>query len=286
MRPFDIHVAGTIEDALNFLARHGDETQPLAGGTDLVVRLRDGRASPRWVLDLSRLDQLRTVTVAGTTAGEPRLCLGALTTFTQVIGSPVIARHAPLLAEACRTVGSTQVRNRGTIGGNCVTASPAGDSLPALLALEAELVLLSAAGERRVRAADFFSGPGVTRRRPDELLAYIWLSGQSERERSIYLKLGQRNALAISVISLALRLTCTGAAVAFGAVAPTPLRARRAEEALAGHALDSDTIARAAALAREEVSPITDIRATAEYRREMAAVLLKRGLERLWRDRP
>lgn len=286
MRRFDLHVATSIEDALDYLSRYGEETEVLAGGTDLVVRMREGRVSPARVLDISRLAPLREI---GEEREGPRLCLriGALATHTQVVSSPLVGRWTPLLAEACRTVGSLQIRNRGTLGGNCITASPAGDSLPALVALEAEMVLLSAAGQRRVRSQEFFTGPGTTVRRRDELLGWLLVPAQERDERSVYLKLGQRNALAISVASVAVRLipareagdwVCARALVAFGALAPTVVRGHRVEAALAGKRLDASTIERASALARVEVSPITDIRGSAEYRREMAAVLVRQAL--------
>jgi len=299
MRSFDLHVATSLTDALEYLSRHGDETAVLAGGTDLVIRIRSGREVPPRVLDISRLGELRVIrreTVGGereglaaAAAASGVLRLGALVTHAEAVESPLVRAHAPLLAEACAAIGSPQIRNLGTLGGNCITASRAGDSLPALLALDAEMVLLSLEGERRVPMTEFFTGPRTTARRRDELLGYILVPVAASDERSCYLKLTQRKALAISLVSVAFRLRmdpgaprrCLEAAVAFGSLAPMVIRARAVEAALAGRELDEATITRAAEAALGEVSPRDDVRASAEYRRAMVQALVRRGLERL-----
>jgi len=290
MRSFDLHVAASLTDALEYLSRHGDETAVLAGGTDLVIRIRSGREVPPRVLDISRLSELRVIRKeAAAAAASGVLRLGALVTHAEAVESPLVRAHAPLLAEACATIGSPQIRNLGTLGGNCITASRAGDSLPALLALDAEMVLLSLEGERRVPMTEFFTGPRTTARRRDELLGYILVPVAASDERSCYLKLTQRKALAISLVSVAFRLRmdpgaprrCLEAAVAFGSLAPMVIRARAVEAALAGRELDEATIARAAEAALGEVSPRDDVRASAEYRRAMVQALVRRGLERL-----
>jgi len=284
MRPFELHIATSLPDALEYLSRHGDETAVLAGGTDLVIRIRSGREVPPRVLDISRLDELRVIRKEAAV-----LRLGALVTHAAAVESPETRAHAPLLAEACATIGSPQIRNLGTLGGNCITASRAGDSLPALLALDAEMVLLSQGGERRVPMTEFFTGPRTTARRRDELLGYILVPVRTAGERSCYLKLTQRKALAISLVSVAFRLKmdpgaprrCLEAAVAFGSLAPMVIRARAVETAVAGRELDEATIARAAQAALGEVSPRDDVRASAEYRRAMVQALVRRGLEQL-----
>jgi len=297
VRPFELHIAASLPDALEYLARHGEETAVLAGGTDLIIRIRSGREVPPRVLDLSRLNELRIIREEsggdgdrGRAESHPAvLRLGALVTHAQVIEAPETRTHTPLLAEACATIGSPQIRNLGTLGGNCITASRAGDSLPALLALDAEVVLLSAGGARRVKMTEFFTGPRMTVRRRDELLGYILIPAQAPDERSCYLRLSQRKALAISVASVALRLRmdpkaprrCLRAAVAFGNLAPTVIRAQAVEEAVVGSELDEPTIARAAAAALSGISPRDDVRASAEYRRAMAQALVRRGLEQL-----
>ena len=298
MRPFELHIASSLPDALEYLSRHGDETAVLAGGTDLVIRIRSGREVPPRVLDISRLDELRVIRKEAAGAGPTGLRgpeaaqvlrLGALVTHAAAVESPETRAHAPLLAEACATIGSPQIRNLGTLGGNCITASRAGDSLPALLALDAEMVLLSQGGERRVPMTEFFTGPRTTARRRDELLGYILVPVRTPGERSCYLKLTQRKALAISLVSVAFRLKmdpgaprrCLEAAVAFGSLAPMVIRARAVEAAVAGRELNEATITRAAEAALGEVSPRDDVRASAEYRRAMVQALVRRGLEQL-----
>jgi len=290
MRPFELHIAVNLQDALDYLARHGDETAVLAGGTDLIIRIRSGREIPARVLDISRLDELRVMREE--TAHVLRL--GALVTHAQVVESPLTRVHAPLLAQACATIGSPQIRNLGTLGGNCITASRAGDALPALLALDAEMVLLSLEGERRVKMTEFFTGPRTTARRRDELLGHILVPVRTPDERSCYLKLGQRKSLAISVVSVALRLgmdpaaprRCLQAAVAFGNLAPMVIRGRSVEAALAGRELDEATVARAAEASLREVNPRDDVRASAEYRLAMVQALVRRGLEQLAEPEP
>lgn len=291
MRPLELHIATSLPDALEYLAHYGEETAILAGGTDLIIRIRSGREVPPRVLDISRLSELRVIREEppGGPGAASVLRLGALVTHSGAVESPQTRTHVPLLAEACATIGSPQIRNLGTLGGNCVTASRAGDSLPALMALDAEMVLLSLAGERRVKMAEFFTGPRTTARRRDELLGHILVPARTPDERSCYLKLSQRKALAISVVSVAFRLRmdakaprrCNQAAIALGNLAPTVIRARAVEEAVAGRELDEATIARAAEAALSEVSPRDDVRASAEYRRAMVQALVRRGLKRL-----
>jgi carbon-monoxide dehydrogenase medium subunit len=297
VKPIELHIATSLPDALQFLAQHGQETAVLAGGTDLHLRIRSGRENPPRVLDISRLDELRgiglepagaAVATAGAN-GEPTVRLGALVTHARAAASPDVLRHVPLLAEGCLTVGSPQIRNLGTVGGNCITGSRAGDSLPALMALDAELVLRSTAGERRVKMTQFFVGARTADRRRDELLTHILIPGQSPTERSGYIKFAQRKAMAISVASVAMRLEmepgdprrCRRAAVALGNLHQSVIRARGVEAALIGQVIDEATIDRAAGAAAGEVAPRDDVRASAEYRLAMVRALVRQAIERL-----
>ncbi len=284
MRPFELHIAASLSDAVAYLARYGEETAVLAGGTDLIIRIRSGREIPARVLDVSRLGELRAIVVE-----SAAVRIGALATHVAVAESAGVKAHAPLLAEACATIGSPQIRNMATLGGNIVTASRAGDSLPALLALDAELVLLSLKGERRVRMTEFFTGPRTTDRRRDELLGYVLVPTAGPHDRSLYLKLGLRKAHAISVASVAFRLRmdpaaprcCLEAAIALGNLAPTVIRARAVEAAVAGRELDERTLDRAAEAVLGEISPRDDVRASADYRRAMVQELVRKGLRQL-----
>lgn len=262
------------------LADHGPETEVVAGGTDLLVKLKEGKLKPPVVLDIATLQELREIKVEG-----DQVRLGALVTHTAVLESPVTQKETPLLVMGCRTVGSTQVRNMGTLGGNLGTASPAGDTLPALVALEAKVVLASKDGERTLPVEDFLVGPGKTERRRNELIKEIVVPRVRDGEKGHYNKLGQRNALAISIASVAVwtapgekKNSFARVRIAFGALAPTVKRARMVEDALINRELDEATLKGISQLAWKEVAPITDIRASAEYRRDMAVALLYQSL--------
>ena len=254
--------------------------RPLAGGTDLLVQITgEIGPPPDRVLDLWRVDELRGIALR---AGA--LELGALTTYTDIRRSALCAEHAPALVEAAATIGAAQIQNRGTIGGNVMNASPAGDTLPVLLALDAELVVGGAGGERSIPAAAFWPAYRVTAVRPGELLVRIRIPlapGRSQRFR----KVGTRRAQAISKVVMALSWVedpATGISrdvrLAIGSVAATPIRAARTEAALDGRRPSSDAADRAVATLAAELEPIDDVRSTAGYRREVAGRVLRRLL--------
>ncbi len=262
----------------------------LAGGTDLMVELNYGRRRPLDVLSLRRLAGLRDWHVERTAAGADGVVLGAAVTYTTLLGDE-LAGLLPALAQAARTVGSPQIRNTGTIGGNLVTGSPAGDTLPVLVALEATVELASARhGARRLPVSEFLTGPKQTARRPDELLVAVRVP--AARGRSEFLKIGVRNAMVIAVANCALVVDRERRALrcALGSVGPVPIRDEGAE-LWATTRLDWDGDAaphpsviegfgrRMAAAAR----PIDDHRATAAYRRHAVGVMARRALERAWR---
>jgi CO/xanthine dehydrogenase FAD-binding subunit len=269
-----------LEAALALLADgDGAPWRPLAGGTDLMVQLAGeiGRA-PERVLDIWGLDELRGIAIEGHT-----LVIGALTTYTDLRRSPVVAEMLPVLSEAAATIGAAQIQNRGTIGGNVMNASPAGDTLPVLLALGAEMVLASASGERAVSADEFWPSYRATASRDDELLVRIRIPLVSDLQVR-FRKIGTRRAQAISkvVMALAWRSTDTGlwddVRLALGSVAATPVRASATEAALTGMQPTRETADRAVATLEAEIQPIDDVRSTAEYRRIVAGRVLRRLL--------
>jgi CO/xanthine dehydrogenase FAD-binding subunit len=272
-----------LEAALALLSDgDGAPWTPVAGGTDLLVQVAGELGEPpARVLDIWAIGELRGIHVA-----DGALVLGALTTYTEIRRSPVVAEHLPALAEAAATIGAAQIQNRGTIGGNAVNASPAGDTLPILLATGAELVLGSTRGERSVPADAFWTGYRQTARRPDELLLRIRIPLVPERQVR-FRKVGTRRAQAISkvVIALAWRQPDAGqpwtdVRVALGSMAATTVRARRAEAALEGAIPSREAADAAVAALAEELTPIDDVRSTADYRRAVAG----RVLHRLVRD--
>ena len=217
-----------------------------------------------------------------------RVRVGALTTHSECLKSNVLKTHAPLLWEAISQIGTLQVRNLGTIGGNIGRASPSGDTLPPLYVLEAEVVLRSVRGERRVRIDEFILGPGKTSRRSNELIVAVEFQPMDGNDLYVYKKLGLRRANTIAVASSAILLKPRNggvvgeARIALGAVAPTIIRADRAEELLSGNPLTLDRIRKAAEAASEAARPISDVRGSAEYRRRIVFALTYQGLYQLY----
>jgi xanthine dehydrogenase small subunit len=241
---------------------------PMAGCTDLYVALNFGTLADTRFLDLWRLDALRAIAMRGDV-----LSIGALATHTAIVRSPLVRRRVPMLAAASREVGGVQIQNRGTLGGNVANASPAGDTLPVLAAADAWVVLQSATSQRRVAFNAFYSGYRQTVRRADELIVAVEIPQVSGRQW--FRKVGTRAAQAISKVVIA-GVVGDEVRVALGSVAPTVVRARRTEAALARGA----SIAEAQRTLMDEIAPIDDIRSTAEYRRRVAANLLARLLDR------
>jgi CO/xanthine dehydrogenase FAD-binding subunit len=256
----------TLTEALELKSHLGTEAVFLAGGTDLVAGVAKGRLEIGHWIDLSRLDELVYVAPEG-----DGVRIGASCTHAMLEASPYRA-----LAQAARLVGGPQIRNRGTVAGNLGTASPAGDVCVALLALDAEVELLSLRGGRRVPLSQFFLAPGKTAIAPDELIAAVRLP---PGKASGFLKMGKRLSVAISVACCAVARHADGRiGIALGSVAPTPMRAPRAEAHLAEHGLTEASLAKASELVSEEVRPIDDHRASADYRRHVSGVLARRLL--------
>jgi len=265
-----VYSPATLAEALRVLAEGGGELRPVAGGTDAMVKFKDGFWRPKAWVNLSRLrGELAYIRREG-----EWLEIGALTTFSELLSSPLVRHGAPLLARAVRTIGGPQIRNMGTLGGNIGTGSPAGDSLPALYALEARVIVNNTSD----RAIDeLMLGPGRLKLAMGELITGVRFRAQSPDELCTFEKLGLRAAHAISIASVALRLGPGMARVALGAVAPTVIRVPEAEAAL----IEPIDALKAVAAAKAAARPISDVRASAEYRRAMAGNLLHRGLLRL-----
>jgi CO/xanthine dehydrogenase FAD-binding subunit len=267
----------TLAEAYGLMAA-GDWT-PIAGGTDLMVRITGEIGElPKRLLDLWHLDELRGIELAP----DGSLVIGALSTWTDLRRSGHVLRHLPALAEAAATIGAAQVQNRGTLGGNIVNASPAGDSLPVLLAADASIVLGSRRGERAVAAADLWTGYRQTARATDELVLRIVVPLPAGR-RVRFRKVGTRRAQAISKVVMAVSFrpqegVWRDVRVALGSVAATPIRVPAAEAVLEGAYVDEATADRAAAVISAAIAPIDDVRSTAEYRREVTGRILHRLL--------
>jgi xanthine dehydrogenase small subunit len=267
----------SLAQALDLLAT-GDGWQPIAGGTDVMVQITGELAPPpERVLDLWHLDELRGIALR-----DGALELGALTTYTEIRQSDVCREHVPALVEAAATIGAAQIQNRGTVGGNIANASPAGDTLPILLATDADILLGSAVGERSVPAREFWTGYRQTARRPDELVTRVRIPLPPARQVR-FRKVGTRRAQAISKVALALAWRVDGGVwrevrVAIGSVAATPIRVPETERVLEGAAARRETADHAAQTIAGEIKPIDDVRSTADYRRVVTARVLHRLL--------
>lgn len=258
---------GSLRDALRMLRDDGPLV-PLAGCTDVYVSLNFGTLAATRFINLWNLDHLRRIERRGSS-----LVIGALATYSQIARSRPVRTHLPMLVEAARQVGGVQIQNRGTLGGNIATGSPAGDSLPVLAAADAVVVLRSAAGTRRVPFTSFYTGYRATVMRPDELIVAVEIPPVEGQQW--FRKVGTRAAQAISKVVMA-AVRGVRPRIALGSVAPTVVRAWKTEAELAV----AGRIADARRILMTEIAPIDDLRSTAEYRRRVAGNLL----ERFWRE--
>ena len=271
-----IEVPRTLDEAFAILAAAFH--RPIAGGTDVMVQITGELGEPpERMLDLWRLEELRGITLE---AGG--VTLGALTTYTEIRRSAICREHIPALVEAAATIGASQIQNRGTLGGNIANASPAGDTLPVLLATDAAIVIGGPRGERTIPSAEFWTGYRATELAPDELVLRVRIPLAGGREVR-FRKVGTRRAQAISKVVMAVAWREHGRAagwsdvrVALGSVADRPIRARAAEAALEGQAPTPEAADAAAEALAGEITPIDDVRSTAEYRRTVAARILHR----------
>ncbi len=269
----------TFEELWGILKQH-PSAAIYAGGTDLLVTLRAGRINPDSLICIERLDDLKGVKDNGR-----EIFIGAATTHNRLIEDQSIGQQFPVLVKAAIVLGSPPIRHMGTIGGNIVTASPAGDTLPALYTLSAEVELRSSDGSRRLPIRDFIKGPGEVDLASGEILAGVWLAKDQGWNVSHYEKVGRRKAQACAVASMAavLELSDSGtikrARLAWGSVGPTVVTSDELENALVGERLSEETLERAGDLLEKVISPIDDIRAGAEYRRMVSKALLLRLTE-------
>lgn len=272
---YELVVPRTLDEALALLRDEPGVWRPFAGGTDLMVLLEAGRLEQRKFFSIAHLKELRGVGESGES-----VTIGALTTYTDVRRSEVVAREFPMLVEAARETGGVAIQNRGTVGGNIANASPAADTPPALLAYGAEVELVSAGGTRSVDYSEFHTGYRQTVMRADELIARVRLRRPRAGARHFYRKVGTRRAQAISKVCFA-ALAEAGdggvineARIALGSVAPTVVRCRETEASLRGRVADGESLKEAVSALARDVAPIDDVRSTARYRVRVAQNLL------------
>jgi CO/xanthine dehydrogenase FAD-binding subunit len=280
LRPFELVSAGDSRQAIALLAEYATAAKVLAGGTDLLVDLKSGTPAPRMIVDISRAEDMRGVALT-----KDGLRIGAITTHSEILRSPLVREHAPALAAAVRTIGAVQTRNLGTIGGNLATAVPSLDGGPPLVALDAQATLAGPRGQRKLPLAEFFAGPRKTALEADELLLEIVIPRRNLGKPAAFLKFGLRKGQALALVNVAAsfrvdpaRNAFVDVRIALGAVAPTVIRASQAEAYLEGRAISPEAMARAGEIAVGDARPIDDFRASAAYRRELIAVLTRRAL--------
>jgi CO/xanthine dehydrogenase FAD-binding subunit len=284
VRPFDYHAPRTLDEAVAVLHELRDGARAIAGGTDIVVQMKEGRTKfpyPQMIVSLDRISELKGI---GFSENEG-LHIGAGTSLADVAAHPVVRERYQSLAEGAGVVGSLQTMNMGTIGGNVCNAAPSADTAPALLAFEAECIIVGPSGRRTVPMGQFFRGPGQTTLESGELLAELRLTTPAKGTASAYQRHTPRKQMDIAVVGVGVALTVaagkiSNARVALGAVAPTPIRAPQAEAALVGQALGGDVFSKAAEAAAAECSPIGDVRASADFRRHLVKVMTARMLAR------
>lgn len=280
LKPFEYFEPRTAEEAVRILFTYGEKAKVLAGGVDLVARMRQHQIKPECVVSIQRIPGLDYIKGDGVEG----LRIGALTTLRSIELSPPIKKDCMVLYEAVHQIVSIQVKNMGTVVGNLCVASPASDLAPALLVLGAELKITSLAPERTIPIENFFIGVNQTILQPSEIVTEVVVPSVPTRTGGAFMKL-VRTATDIAKVNVAVTVMvidniCQEAKIALGSVAPTAIRARKAEATLKGQKLEKRIIEEAAEAATEEIKPISDIRSTAEYRKETTKVLVRRAIEK------
>lgn len=280
MRRFAYFAPATLDEAVALLGRYDGKASVLAGGTDLLVEIKEQLRRPDQIIDIKKIPAMAQLAYHP----DHGLKIGALVTTRQIETSPIVLEKYPGLAQAVRELGSIQIRNRATLAGNICRASPSADTLPPLMADRARVTLYGPRGSRTLALEAFFTGPGKTVMQPDELMTEIALPPPPPHTGKAYIKHGRRKAMELATVGVAVSVTLQEnrfkeVDIVLGAVAPTPIRAVAAEALLRGHVRDEKTIEQAAKIAMGEAKPISNVRASADYRREMVAVLTRRALQ-------
>lgn len=281
MHEFDYEAPTSLDRAIQLMVEHQGSVRPLAGGTDLIDQMRVGRHSPRFLVDVKKIDELNVLE-----ASASGLRIGAAVSCRRIAQDPVIQSEYSALADSCRIIGGIQIQSRASVGGNLCNSGPAADSTPSVLALSGVCVLAGPDGTREVPAEEFCTGPGANVLKTGELLIEIRFPSRPPRSGSHYRRFIPRNEMDIAVVGAGASVTLNesgdtiaSARLALGAVAPTPLLASQVAQALEGKPATSETFAEAGDLARKLVSPITDMRGTKEYRLHITGVLTERVLQ-------
>jgi len=277
---FDYIIPNNTNELLDALNEYGSRARLIAGGTDLSIALKQRSINPDVLIDLNHLRP----TLSGITVTDGNLTIGAMTTYTEIENDPAVQRYARALKEAAHQVGTCQIRNLGTIGGNLANGSPAADTAPPLIVLSAQVKLRAKHGERSISVEDFIKDVNKTTIRSDEIITSIEIP-LNRHVSSYWMRAARRNENVISVVSVAVASeiqedTFGSSRISLGAVAPTPILARESSSKLTDNSIRPETIEEVARLAKEESKPITDLRASAEYRKHLVYVLTKRSINK------
>ena len=279
IKHFQYFGVGSIKEAISLLEKYGEEAKIIAGGTDLVPKLKAKEIEPKYVVDISGIENLNYVEDC-----REGLRIGAVTTYDTLERSPLVMRKAPVLAEAAHGVGSVQIRNLGTIGGNLANASPAADTVPPLIVSEASLKIVGPGKERLIPVEDFFLLANASVLQKDELLTDIQIPDMPANTGEAFIKLGRRAGPDLSIASVAVTLTsdsniCKDVRIALGSVGPTALRARKTEDLLRGERLERKVLEECSEIVANEIKPISDVRASAEHRTEVTKFLVRNAVQ-------
>ncbi len=281
---FDYLQPETVDECCSLLARYGEKVKVIAGGTDLLVSMKKREISPQYIVNIKAIPDLDGIVYSE----KDGLRLGALATLHDIESSAIIRERLPVLADAAHQTATPNIRNTATVGGNLCNGAPSADTAPPLIALGARVKMRSLQGERTVALEDFFLGPGETVLQPGEILTEIQIPSPAPHARGVYLKQRARTAIDIAVVGVAVVVTLdtrgmniAGARIVLGAVAPTPIRAHRAEDIIRGKTADDELIETAARAAAGEAKPISDVRGSADYRKGIVEVLVKRAIRQV-----
>jgi len=292
--PLEMYQPTSLQEASRLIKENGPGGRFLAGGTDLVIAMKEKGLLPKYIVDLKRVPGL----VGIRENNDDSITIGALTTMYAIETSPVIRRKYPFLAQSAAEVGSIQIRNRATVGGNMANATPSADVAPALIALNATAKIAGASSQKTVLLEEFFRGPGLTIMDADEILTEITIPKTAPQLVGEYIKFSPRDMMDLAYVGIAVAYNlgsdkkCNGVRIVLGAVAPTPLRAKTSEALLEGKLLTEELAAKVGDAAARESKPISDVRSSAHYRRAMVGVMTKRailnaaaGPAKFWMDR-
>jgi carbon-monoxide dehydrogenase medium subunit len=280
LKRFDYITAHTVTEALKMLAENSPSALPIAGGTALLVQMKRSQAFPKTLVDIAGIQELYGIELT-----EEALRIGSMVSHAEIISSPLIREYVPVLADASASVGAPQTRNLGTVGGNLASLVPSMDCAPPLLALGAQVGVVQQDGYRRISLEEFFAGSERCLSTPDRLLTEILIPGASLGKASSFIKFGRRKGMSLSLVNASAFIELDEAGdrfvrvrLALGAVAPTPIRARKAEKFLEGKRIRNEILIDAGTIASEDAKPINDFRASAAYRLELVKVLTHRAL--------